>query len=89
MIGTPCNDSLEQKLEKVQYSAALTITGAMKKASQERLYKELSSISLTDKRSYRKRVFFYKIVNGLVYRIYNLICSLIMRERIILVQVQL
>ena len=76
MICTPCNDSLKKKLEKVQYSAALTIIGAMKEASQERLYKELSSISLTDKGSYLKRGFIYKIANGLAHRIYNLICSL-------------
>ena len=35
----PINDSFEEKLEKVQYSAALIITGAIKGTSREHLYK--------------------------------------------------
>ena len=52
-------------MEKVQYSAALIITGAIKGTSRERLYKELGLESLCDRRWYRKLVFFYKIVKGL------------------------
>ena len=52
-------------MEKVQYSAALIITGAIKGTSRECLYKELGLESLCDRRWYRKLVFFYKIVKGL------------------------
>ena len=61
----PFNDVFKEKLEKVQYSAALIITGAIKGTSQERLYKELGLESLFDRRWYCKLVFFYKIVKGL------------------------
>ena len=44
-------------MEKVQYSAALIITGAIKDTSRERLHKELGLESLCDGRWYRKLVF--------------------------------
>ena len=59
------NDAFKEKLEKVQYSAALIITEAIKGTSRERLYKELGLESLCDRRWYRKLVFLYKIVKGL------------------------
>ena len=59
------NDAFKEKLEKVQYSASLIITGAIKGFSGERVYKELGLESLCDRRWYRKLVFFYKIVKGL------------------------
>ena len=37
----PNNESLCQTIESVQYKAALTITGAIKRTSQAKLYKEL------------------------------------------------
>ena len=37
----PFNDSLREKLEKVQYSASLFISGAIKGTSQECFYKVL------------------------------------------------
>ena len=61
----PFNDSFKEKLEKVWYSAALIITGAIKGTSRERLYQELGPESFCDRRWYRKLVFFYKIVKGL------------------------
>ena len=57
---TPSN-----KLEKVQYSAALIITAAIKGTSRERLYKELGLESLSDRRWYRKLVFLCKVLGGL------------------------
>ena len=61
----PFNDAFQEKLETVQYSAALNITEAIKGTSRERLYKELGLESLCDRRWYRKLVFFYKILKGL------------------------
>ena len=61
----PFNDSFKKKLEKVQYSAALIITGAIKGTSREHLYKELGLESLSYRRWYHKLVFFYKIGKGL------------------------
>ena len=54
----PFNEAFKEKLEKVQYSAALIITGAIKDFSRERLFKELGPESLCDRRWYRKLVFF-------------------------------
>ena len=52
-------------IEKVHYSAALIINGAIKGTSRQRLYKELGLESLTDGRWCHKLVFFYKIGKGL------------------------
>ena len=41
-------DSFKEKMKQVQYSAALTFTGAIKGTSRERLYKELGLESLWD-----------------------------------------
>ena len=54
----PFNEAFKEKLEKVQYSAALIITGPIKDFSRERLFKELGTESLCDRRWYRKLVFF-------------------------------
>ena len=59
------NEPFKEKLEKVQYSAALIITGAIKGTSREHLCKELGLESLNYRRWYRKVVFFYKIVKDL------------------------
>ena len=53
------NDSFKEKLEKVQYFAALA--GVLKGNSRERLCKELGLESLSDRRWHRKLVFFYRL----------------------------
>ena len=42
--------ALLNKLESVQYNAALAITGAIKGTSKERLYEELGLESLSNRR---------------------------------------
>ena len=59
------NESFNGLVEKVQYNAALTITGAIRGTSLERIYNELDLESLADRRWYRKMTFFYKIVMNL------------------------
>ena len=59
------NGAFKEKLEKVQYSAALIITGAIKGTSREQLYKERGLESLCNSRWYCKLVFFYKIAKVL------------------------
>ena len=76
----PFNDAFKEKLEKVQYYAALIITGAIKGISRERLYKQLGLESLCNRRWYRKLVFFYKIVEGLAPS-YLQSCLLLGNER--------
>ena len=61
----PFNECFKSKIEKVQYSASLAITGAIRGTSRERLYQELGLEPLYDRRWYRKLLFFYKIINGL------------------------
>ena len=54
-----------EKLESIQYSAALAVTGAWKGTSRVKLYDELGWESLNLRRWYRRLVLFYKIVNNL------------------------
>ena len=48
------NNSFHEKLESIQYNAALAITGAIRGNSGEKLYQELDFESLQQRRWYRK-----------------------------------
>ena len=48
------NNSFHEKLESIQYNAALAITGAIRGNSGEKLYQELDVESLQQRRWYRK-----------------------------------
>ena len=54
-----------EKIESVQYAAALAVTGAWKGTSRERLYEELGWESLDSRRWTRRLTLFYKIANNL------------------------
>ena len=56
---------LMSRLESVQYSAALAITGAWKGTSRDKSYQELGWETLADRLWYRRLTLFYKIINGL------------------------
>ena len=56
------NNSFHQKLESIQYNAALAITGAIRGTSSEKLYQELGLESLQQRRWYRKLCIFFKII---------------------------
>ena len=56
---------LMEKLESVQYSAVLALTGAWRGSSREKLYAELGWESLNCRRWSRRLTLFYKIVNHL------------------------
>ena len=57
--------NLMGKLESVQYSAALAVTGAWRGTSREKLYAELGWESLNFRRWSRRLTLFFKIVNNL------------------------
>ena len=57
--------NLMEKIESVQYSAALAITGAWRGTSRQKLYAELGWESLSSRRWSRRLTLFYKIVNNL------------------------
>ena len=57
--------NLMEKLESVQYSAALAVTGAWKGTSRQKIYGELGWESLNLRRWSRRLVLFYKIINNL------------------------
>ena len=61
----PHIDSFINKVESVQYNAALAITGAIKGTSKERIYRELGFESLADRRWFRRMCTFWKIVKGI------------------------
>ena len=54
-----------EKLESVQHSAALTVTGTWRGMSHEKLYTELGWESLSSRRWSRRLTLFYKFVNNL------------------------
>ena len=56
----PLNESLKRKIEMVHHNAALIITGAFKGTSHDKIYRELGSESLADRRWTRKLSFFTK-----------------------------
>ena len=56
------NMLFQQKLETIHYNAALAITGAIRGFSREKLYQELGSETLQQRRWYRKPSCFYKIL---------------------------
>ena len=51
-----------EKLESVQYKAALAITGAEQGASRDKIYQELGLESLESKRWYKRLSFMFKNV---------------------------
>ena len=53
----PENETLINKLEKVQYQAYLAITGAFQGTSRESLYRKLGLECLQTRRWYRKMIF--------------------------------
>ena len=57
----PNKESFNQKTERIQYSAALAITGAIKGTYQSRLYNELGLESLKFRRLFRKLLSFIKL----------------------------
>ena len=57
----PNNESFCNLIEKVQYNAALAITGAIKGTSQLKIYNELGIESLKFKRWFRRLCVFFKI----------------------------
>ena len=61
------NLSFHQKLESIQYNAALALTGAISGSSREKLYQELGLQSLRLRRWHRNLCFFIKfIINKLL-----------------------
>ena len=54
-----------EKLESVQYSAALAVTGASKGTSRDKLYWELGLESLSQQHWSRRLALFYKIFNDI------------------------
>ena len=60
-LDQPNNESSCQKIETIQYSAALAITSAIKSISQVKLYNELGLQSLEFRQWFRKLCLFFMI----------------------------
>ena len=70
----PCNESINGKLESIQYNATLAITRAIKGTSRSKLYKELGLESLKSRKTLRRFCAFHKIVST---RLPAYLCNLI------------
>ena len=57
--------NLMEKIESVQNSAALAVTGTWRGTSRAKLYAELGWESLSSRRWSRRLTLFYKIINNL------------------------
>ena len=53
--------NLMNAIEKIQYQAALAITGTWKGTNLDKVYEQLGWESLTDRRWFRRLTYFYKI----------------------------
>ena len=62
----PNNNTFKNKLESIQYNAALAITGAIRGSSMDKIFNELGFEYLSDRRWIRRLSFFYKIHNNSV-----------------------
>ena len=56
----PDNSALYDKIESVQYNAALAITGAIMGTSREKLHQELGLQSLRNRKWLRRLCYFHK-----------------------------
>ena len=56
------NNSFHEKLELIQYNAALALTSAIRSSSGEKLYQELGFESLQQQQWYQKLCLFFKII---------------------------
>ena len=63
--GNTILSNLMEKLESVQYSAALAVTGTWRGTSREKLCAELGWESLSSRRWSRRLTLFYKMMNNL------------------------
>ena len=57
----PSNDSFSNKIESIQYNAALAITGAIRGTSKDKLYRELGLEHLSSRRWFKRFCLFHKI----------------------------
>ena len=78
----PSNDAFSNKLETVQYNAALAITGAIKGTSCEKLHQELGLEYLQQRRCMRRLCLFSKVASTkLTAYIYDIIPSVRQSQR--------
>ena len=78
----PSNDAFSNKLESVQYNAALAITGAIKGTSCEKLHQELGLEYLQQRRCMRRLCLFSKVASTkLPAYIYDIIPSVRQSQR--------
>ena len=61
-LGVSLHDLME-KVEKIQYQAALAVTSALQGTSRIKLYEELGWESLSDRRLCRRVLQLFKIVD--------------------------
>ena len=63
IYGQPNDQAFSNKLEAVEYNAALAITGAIRGTSKAKMNQELRLESLKSRRWFRRPCYFYKIKN--------------------------
>ena len=64
IFDKPSNATFSNRIESVQYNAALAITGTIRGTSKEKLYQELGFETMKERRWFRRLCCFYKILNN-------------------------
>ena len=64
VFDQPHNETFCSTIEKIQYNAALAITGAIRGTSRERLYQELGFESLRDRRWFHRLCCIFKVIRN-------------------------
>ena len=77
------NSTMKEKetLQKVQIEAARIVSGVTRSITLSNLYKEISWLTLDDRRKYQKLILIYKIINGLAPQYLNNIFPLPVNSR--------
>ena len=57
------NNGLSEKIESIQYNAALSITDTIRGTSNEKLHQKLSLESLKDRRWLRRLCYLHKVLS--------------------------
>ena len=64
IFDKPSNTTFSNRIESVQYNAALAITGTIRGTSKEKLYQELGFETMKERSWFRRICCFYKILNN-------------------------
>ena len=73
IFDKPSNATFYNRIESIQYNAALAIIGTIRSTSKEKLYQKLRFETMKERRQFQRLCCFYKILNNkhqLIFTVY-------------------